>query len=272
MRNGTNIIFDIFPRKNVSDMQKTIVITGSTRGIGFQLAKNFLEQGHTVIINGRSEQSVKSALDKLQGKVYGIAGDVRELNTIEKLIDLAVKNSGKIDIWINNAALPQDYKLFTQLEDSQIEALIDTNLKALMIATKHVANHMLSQGYGQIYNFNGFGSDGMKKQRLTLYGTTKCAVNYFSQAINKELQGTKVKVGTIQPGMTDTDFLVHGMNGATDEEIEYMKKVNAIMAEPVDKVALYISQKVLEGKQDISYINPWRIMQKVLKLKLKGLG
>ncbi len=107
---------------------KTIVVTGSTRGIGHGLAKEFLKKGQQVIINGRNEEQVNHAVEELQkygSEVIGISGDVTHEGAFNKLFDQAISEFGKIDIWINNAGIPQTQKYFYELEPSEIAHLIE---------------------------------------------------------------------------------------------------------------------------------------------------
>jgi NAD(P)-dependent dehydrogenase (short-subunit alcohol dehydrogenase family) len=89
---------------------KTIVITGSTRGIGFALARSFLKRGCRVVISGRSQSSVGGVVDRLQKEfppenVLGLACDVTEFSQMENLWEASIKKFGSVDIWINNAGI-----------------------------------------------------------------------------------------------------------------------------------------------------------------------
>jgi NAD(P)-dependent dehydrogenase (short-subunit alcohol dehydrogenase family) len=87
----------------------TIVITGSTRGIGHGLAMEFLQRGHQVILNGRNTKVVEGLVKNLLSQGYdalGVPGDVREERTFQSIEEQALKKYGKIDIWINNAGIP----------------------------------------------------------------------------------------------------------------------------------------------------------------------
>ena len=207
---------------------KTIVITGSTRGIGHGLAVEFLKRGHQVILNGRDEAQVRLTVEELKKHgpgVIGVAGDVTDEGTFQKLIDQSQSLFGKIDIWINNAGIPQTQNFFHLLESSEIERLVSVNITSLMLGTRIAIGFFMHQGYGKVFNMEGFGSDGRMMDKLSLYGTSKRAVNYFTKSVSKEIKDEKIQVGILSPGMVRTDFLTGAMATGSDAEQERNKKV-----------------------------------------------
>ncbi len=195
--------------------KKTIVITGSTRGIGYGLASQLLKRGHQLVINGTNEASVGKRVEEFKNQGYevlGIAGDVSQENCFQAIINSAVELYGKIDIWINNAGIPQSRKYFHELDTKEIEDLISVNIVGSMIGTKAAILYFRKQGYGKVFNMEGFGSDGRIMEKLTLYGTSKRAVNYFTKSISLEVKGEGIQIGILSPGMVRTDFLTGAMS------------------------------------------------------------
>src|SRR5690554_3587672 len=189
---------------------KHIVITGSTRGIGYGLAKEFLRRGCKVTINGTTEEGVAKALKSLEeyhpGHVAGFAASVDSVNEMEKLWNYAENKHGEIHIWINNAGIDQVRKLFWELDEEDYNRVIRTNVIGMMNGCHVAFRHMLQQGHGQIFTMEGFGSNGMMREKMTLYGTSKSALTYFTRSLAIEAKNTPVKVGTLSPGMVATDF------------------------------------------------------------------
>jgi NAD(P)-dependent dehydrogenase (short-subunit alcohol dehydrogenase family) len=100
---------------------KTIVITGSTRGIGFGLATELLQAGHQLIINGKNPEHLNTALielRKISQQVEGVSGSITIEQTHRQLFDKAIRTFGKVDIWINNAGVPQPHRLFVQINST----------------------------------------------------------------------------------------------------------------------------------------------------------
>lgn len=251
---------------------KTIIITGSTRGIGLGLAKEFLSRGHRVVINGRTKEKVDEVVENLSlmgGEIHGCAGSAAEAETHQKLLDLAVKSYGSVDIYINNAGIPNPHKPFIEIEDKDISGLIDLNIYGLMVGSRIAANHMLKQGSGRIFNMEGFGSDGRMRDNLTLYGTSKRAVSYFSRSFAKELKNSPVQIGVIGPGMVRTDLIAQSMKFGSPAEKKQFDKVYRILAEDVEVVTPFLVEGILKSKKNfdsINYLSGTRLMFKIIRL------
>jgi NAD(P)-dependent dehydrogenase (short-subunit alcohol dehydrogenase family) len=254
--------------------QKTIVITGSTRGIGYGLALQFLKRGHQVVINGRNPDSVSEKVREFTGQGYdvkGLAGDVTEEATHAGLINLALENYKKIDIWINNAGIPQAQQYFVDIDSRQIQDLVTVNIAGLMLGTQAAIRFFKRQGYGKIFNMEGFGSKGRMRDKITLYGSTKRAVNYFTEAVSREVKEKSIQIGVLSPGMVRTDFLKQAMSAAGDEEQERNKKVLDILSEDVETVTPFLVEKILKSTRHydrIEYLTKKRLIPKIVKMML----
>ena len=188
---------------------KTIVITGSTRGLGFELAKCFRKSGYNIMINGVNEKRLESSLAELRqieadGAVAGFCGSVTETDNINAMIQKAVSDFGSIDIWVNNAGVNQPMKPMWELKENEIDALLNIDLRAAMMGSILAKRQMEMQTAGGfIYNVEGFGSNDAMMTGLNLYGTSKRALTHFTKAFAKELDesGSKVKIGRLSPGI-----------------------------------------------------------------------
>lgn len=256
--------------------KKTVVITGSTRGIGKGLAFQFLKRNHQVIINGRHSEPVSKTVNEFKNKGYevlGVPGDVTEESTFQSIIEKTVKKFGKIDIWINNAGIPQPHRYFTELYKNEIENLISVNILGLMMGTQAAVNFFKQQGFGKVFNMEGFGSDGRMRDKLLLYGTTKRAVNYFTKAVSKETKEKSIQIGILSPGMVRTEFLSTSMSAGSNEDQKRFGKVLDILAEDVDPVTEFLVNKILVSSKHydrIEYLTFRRLMPKLIRLILAG--
>jgi len=188
---------------------KLIVITGTTRGIGYGLAKAFLSSGHSVSISGRSQETVEKAVANLGSKfeaerVIGLACDVTVPVQVQELWDRSVEKFGKVDIWINNAGDSGEQGLVWDLSPDDAQVPINANILGTVYGAQVAMKGMLSQGFGAIYNMEGMGSDGRKHAGLTIYGTSKYAIHYFTESLALEAKQTPVIVGALRPGMVIT--------------------------------------------------------------------
>lgn len=239
---------------------KNIIITGSTRGIGYGLAEQFLERGQRVVISGRKQGSVQAAVEKLAEKnppenLLGQACDMTDFSQVQELWTRTVDQWGRVDIWINNAGIAQAQSAFWELSPEQIKSLVDTNLTGAMYGAKVAISGMLEQGGGAFYNMEGLGSDGRRVEGLTLYGTSKRALNYLTDSLAKEVAGSDVIAGAIRPGMVLTDLILERYRGQDPAEWESARKIFNILADRVETVTPYLADEVLKNTQNGALIN-----------------
>lgn len=252
---------------------KHIVITGSTRGIGYGLADAFLVLGCSVTISGRSQPAVDSAVAALAAKhgadrVYGHPCDVSIFDQVQALWDVARARFGRIDVWINNAGIGQPTMLIGVMFSEMMRAIVETNVLGTMYGSRVALQGMLSQGGGHIYNMEGYGSDGSIRAEASLpvYGTSKCAIHYFNRALALEAKGTPVVVGWLRPGMVATEMLTSQYAGRP-EEWERVKHTFNIIAERVDVVAPWLAKRILANTKNgaqIAYGSNLRLMLRFL--------
>ena len=255
---------------------KTIVITGSTRGLGFELAKCFRRQGFNIMINGVNEKRLENSLAELRaikadGAVTGFCGSVTETDNINAMIKKAVTEFGRVDIWVNNAGVNQPMKPMWELSESEIDALLNIDLRAAMMGSILAKRQMETQSAsGFIYNVEGYGSNDAMMLGLNLYGTSKRAVTHFTQALARELaeRGSKVRAGRLSPGIMITDFTVKALGGRESIALpEKTKKVYNILGDYPDVVAAHLVKNMLTNTKNNAKIEwltggkaAWRFM------------
>ena len=238
----------------------TAVITGSSRGFGLEQAKVFLKNGFNVVISGTNEANLAKAeeiLNSLEGRkggVYSVVCNVSDIGMVQNLWDEAVKKFGAVDIWVNNAGVNQPDKPVFELSKEEIDFMIEVDLKGTIYGSKVSFAAMKQQGYGQIYNVEGYGSNDAMMTGLTIYGTTKRAVTYFTRALAKEskdVTGEAVKVSRLTPGIMITDFLKTANGGQTKIELpEKTKKVYNILGDYPETIAEYVVPRMIKNKKN----------------------
>jgi NAD(P)-dependent dehydrogenase (short-subunit alcohol dehydrogenase family)/predicted MFS family arabinose efflux permease len=233
---------------------KTIVITGSTRGIGYGLANEFLKRGCKVVISGRTMDSVESAVKTLSAKhnadnIFGVPCEVSKYGDNQSLWDAASAHFGQIDVWINNAGISNAYVPFWEVSPETIAVVNDTNMLGAMNGSHVALKEMTAYGSGQLYNMYGFGSDGRKSDGLALYGATKAGLRYLTEALAKEAKDTGVVVASLSPGIVLTDMwddLYEGM----PERKEKSKKIVNILGDKVETVTPFLAEHVLANDKN----------------------
>jgi NAD(P)-dependent dehydrogenase (short-subunit alcohol dehydrogenase family) len=230
---------------------KSVVVTGSTRGIGRGLAENFLKRGCKVVVSGRSPEAVSAVVAELgaghgAGNVAGAACEITDSEQIQSLWGEAVNRFGRVDVWVNNAGVSVPRKPLAEADPADIANVVSINLAGLLLANRVALRGMTAQRGGQIWNMEGFGSGNQVQPGMCAYGATKRAVNYVIKALQKEVNGTGVQVCTLSPGMVVTDLLV-GDYDTSSPEWEKSKKIFNILGDRVETVTPWLVDGILKA-------------------------
>ena len=237
---------------------KTVVITGSARGLGFEMAKVFRKNNVNVVISDLSIDKLEVAMKELlkiksRSSIGMCVCDVTKSSDILNLIKYAKKEFNNIDIWINNAGVNQPDKAIWELTEEEIDLVLDVDLKGAIIGSKLVMKEMEEQGYGAIYNIEGYGSNDAKMLGLSIYGTSKRAITYFTEALAKEadVRDTGVIVGKLSPGIMITDFIVTALGDKSKINLsDKTKKVYNILGDYPDVVAKFLVESILKNTKN----------------------
>ncbi|HWP97637.1 MAG TPA: SDR family oxidoreductase [Syntrophomonadaceae bacterium] len=233
---------------------KSVVITGSSRGLGFALAKSFLEHGCSVTISGKNLDNLVRAQEKLNfvsRTVQAVLCDVRSWPDVSRLWHEAQDHWGRVDIWINNAGINQPDLYLWELSTVDTNNLLQTNLSGLIYGSQVAMQGMMSQQGGQIYNVEGFGNNGMMRTGLNLYGTSKRAVSHFTRALAREAAGTGVQVGLLSPGMMVTDFITGPIGESQVRKISaHTKSIFNILGDHPDEVGRFLVSRILRNRKN----------------------
>ncbi|WP_151736768.1 SDR family NAD(P)-dependent oxidoreductase ['Paenibacillus yunnanensis' Narsing Rao et al. 2020] len=234
---------------------KNIVITGSTRGIGFSMAMEFLRAGCNVILSGRGErlpEAAAASLSLFEGKYIYVPCNVQHKASLQNLWDTSMDQWGRIDIWINNAGQNAPHKYAWETGESYTDNIIKTNITGMIYGSQIAAAGMLKQGHGAIYSMEGLGSNNMIQPKTILYGTTKHALTYFTKGLTKELEGTGILAGRLSPGMMLTDFITRTPDGDPSEVIsdERFRRIFNILADKPETVAKFLVPRILSNTRN----------------------
>ena len=215
--------------KNI--VNKVIVVTGGSRGIGAEIVKLLSRAGNKVILNyNLSENCAINVENELKKEGYAVdifKADVSKSNEATDLIKFAINKYGRIDVLINNAGISQS-KLFTEITDQDWDNMIKTNLNSTFYCTREATKNMIQNKSGLIINISSiWGITGASME--VHYSVTKAGIIGFTKALAKELGPSNIRVNAIAPGIIDTD-----MNKEySKEEIENIK--NEIILEKIGK-------------------------------------
>jgi short-subunit dehydrogenase len=234
---------------------KNIVITGSTRGIGFAMATEFLRAGCNVTLSGRGEtlpNETLSALSPFEGRYLYVPCNVHSKSSLQHLWDSSLAQWGSVDIWINNAGQNAPHKFSWETGETYTENIIQTNIIGMIYGSQVAAAGMLRQKHGAIYSMEGLGSNNMIQKKTILYGTTKHALTYFMKGLAKELEDTPVIAGRLSPGMMLTDFITKTPDGVRSEVVNdsHFKNLFNILADRPETVAEFFIPRMLDNQKN----------------------
>lgn len=186
---------------NLQLNNKRAFISGSTQGIGYAIAKSFLEEGASVVLNGRSQDKLDRSVKKLKQKfpeanISGIAADFNDSTQVEELL----LQLSDIDILINNVGL-FELKPFEEITDDDWKRYFEVNVMSGVRLSRHVLPIMLSKKWGRII-FISSESGVNIPENMIHYGMTKTAMLSLSNGLAKLTKGSEVTVNTIVGGPT----------------------------------------------------------------------
>lgn len=238
-------------------MKNTVLITGSSRGIGRATAKKYASEGYNNIINyNESKEEALSLLEELISSgtnAIAIKADVSNREQVEKMFEEAYEKFGRIDVLVNNAGIA-DMTLFTDITEKQWKRIFDVNVNGMFNCCQCVLPKMISEKQGRIINISSiWGLVGASCE--THYSATKGAIISFTKALAKELGPSNILVNAIAPGAVDTDMIA-GVSEEIREKIKYETPLEVIAKpEEIANVVYFLSTegaKLITGQ----VINP----------------
>ena len=203
-------------------MNKVAIVTGSSRGIGRQIAKTLSKKNITVVANyNKSEKEILKLKEELKLENINLdifKADVSKRNEAKELVKYTLKKYGKIDILINNAGI-SEYKLFTDETDEDWNRIINTNLYSAFVMSQEVIPNMIHNKNGCIINISSiWGIVGASLE--VLYSVSKAGLDGLTKALAKELGPSNIRVNSIAPGIINTTMC----NNLSQDEIEQIKE------------------------------------------------
>ncbi|TVY11454.1 SDR family NAD(P)-dependent oxidoreductase [Paenibacillus cremeus] len=192
---------------------KRAVVSGSTKGIGYAIARGLAAAGAAVLINGRSEQTVAASVDKLKrdvpgAEVDGIAADLSRAEGVSWLLE----HWPEADILVNNVGVFEP-KPFFEITDEEWEYYMQLHVMAAMRLSRHYAKGMVERGWGRVL-FNASVTGGFFSGEMVHYGTAKAALLGLSRGIAESVAGSGVTVNSFLPGPTRTERVETFFEGA----------------------------------------------------------
>lgn len=217
---------------------KVAIITGAGRGLGAQYAKDLAREGAVVAIwdiNAKNLEFVREEITAQGGQAIPSTTDITDYARVEEAVEQLVRQFGKVDILINNAAFHKSQPAaMTSIEDWKKQ--IDTNLNGSFYCTKAVLPHMLSREYGKIL-FIASAAAKVYFPGFSAYGASKAGIVGFANVLSEEVKLKNINVNSIYLGMTNTEYTRERMNSDAAVTIP----LHEMMQPPeVSKVVLFL--------------------------------
>ena len=220
---------------------KVILVTGSSKGIGREVAILLAKNGAKIIVNhSNSQQDADETVDEIQkngGEAIAIKADVSDKDQVTRLFDKSIEVFGKIDVLVNNAGTMISKKLKDSTQQDFTKQF-DVNVKGVFNTLQEADSKLADNGI--IINFSS-STTKLMLPTYAIYSATKAAVEQMTRVYSKEI-GRGISVNAIAPGATETELF---MNGKSQEQIEKLSAMNAFnrLAKPIDiaKVVLFLA-------------------------------
>ena len=204
-----------------------ILVTGASRGIGREIAKNLALKGNKVIANYNKSEEQAQTLQDISENIEIYKADVSKREEVKQMVQYVLDKYGKIDVLVNNAGI-SECKLFTDVSDEDWQKVINTNLYSAFCVTQEVISNMVHNKNGCIINISSvWGLVGASCE--TVYSITKAGIDAMTKSLAKEYGPSNIRVNSIAPGIIDTDM----NKNLTIEEIDNIK--NEIPLEKIGK-------------------------------------
>ena len=192
----------------MSLIEKTVLVTGGSRGIGRSIALLFAKEGANVIINYTKDEEgatdVIKEIESLGVKGLAIKANISKAEEVDKMIDEIKENFDRVDILINNAGITKA-GLFIGMKERDWDKVMEVNLKGVFLCTKAVIRKMIKQKHGKIINISSIvGIIGIPGQ--VNYSASKAGVIGFTKSLAREVASRNITVNAIAPGFIETDM------------------------------------------------------------------
>jgi 3-oxoacyl-[acyl-carrier protein] reductase len=199
---------------------KTVVITGSARGIGRRIAERFAAQGANVVISDIDQAAVEKVAAEIGGPTIGVQANVTSAEAVDNLLAKTQEKFGRVDIVVNNAGVTRD-TLMIRMDEKDWDMVLDINLKGAFLVSKAAAKIMMKQRSGRIVNISSVvGLTGNAGQ--TNYSASKAGLIGLTKSAARELAGRGITVNAVAPGFIETDMTKELPEAAKEE---FSKKI-----------------------------------------------
>ncbi len=226
---------------------RVAIVTGASSEIGLEISKKFVEEGANVVLIGRNREKLekaRSSIKNYSAQTVAIPCDITNEAQVIQTVNQIREHYGKIDILVNNAAVINEPTHFHEMSESDWMSLVNTNLLGTFKMTKSVLTNMFENKNGCIINIGSISSErAIPKVHLTVYCTTKAAINMFTKGIAVEYARRNIRCNCINPGIVNAGMIKQYLEYPEARKVlEERQPINKI-GEPIDvaNAAVYLA-------------------------------
>lgn len=222
---------------------KVVLITGSSRGIGNAIAREFAENGAKVVICGSRLENAEKAKEEIikelnieEDNLLPVGINMKDTSDIKRVVEIVISKWGRIDVLINNAGITSNVSLLDS-SDEEFREMFDINFFGVVSLTREVVKHMKSAGGSIINTSSMVGTYGGRNQ--SAYASSKFAINGLTKSLAKELGMYSIRVNAVAPGVVGTDMVRENVSEEMKAGLLRMTPL-AKMAEPKELAGIYL--------------------------------
>lgn len=224
-------------------MNKTVLITGATSGIGLGCARKFASNGDRLILTGRNAQRLEEIRNELAARgteVLTLVFDVRDREKATQSIESLPAEWKDIDVLVNNAGLALGLEPEYEGSFDDWDTMVDTNIKGLLTMTRLVVPGMVQRDRGHIINIGSVAGDAAYANG-NVYCATKAAVKTITDGLRLDVANTAIRVTNLKPGLVETNFSNTRFHGDTERAANVYKGIKPLTGDDIADVAVYAS-------------------------------
>lgn len=224
-------------------MNKVVLITGATSGIGLACARKFAKNGDRVILTGRNEKRLSEIQKELMGEgaeVLTLVFDVRNREEAKRQLSELPKEWQDIDVLVNNAGLALGLEPEQDGNMDDWDTMIDTNIKGLLTMTRLVVPRMVKRNSGHIINVGSIAGDAAYAGG-NVYCATKAAVKAISDGLRIDVAHTSIRVTNLKPGLVETNFSNTRFHGDAVRAAKVYEGIKPLTGDDIADVAVYVA-------------------------------
>ena len=223
-------------------VDKTVLITGASSGIGRSCARAFAEAGARLLLCARRGQRLDALAAELQAECHTLVFDVRDRSATEAAIGGLPREWAAIDVLVNNAGLAAGLEPLHEGDADDWDRMLDTNVRGLLNVTRPVVRGMVGRGCGHVINIGSIAGHETYPGGA-VYCATKAAVSKITEGLRMDVLGAGVRVSTVDPGMVETEFSIIRFHGDHDRAAEVYDGTAPLTPDDVAEVVVWIADR-----------------------------